>query len=59
MAHDRDYYRGYSPVALLRLAREDGLNKEMAIAIAEHLASEYHLQHTRGQYHFNNHTKGE
>lgn len=52
MAHDRDYYRGYSPVALLRLAREEGMNEEMAVAIAEHLASEYRLQHTLGQYHF-------
>jgi len=55
-AHDRDYYRSLGTALLLRIAREEGLNQEMAIAIAERLAAEDRAEHTIGQYHFNNST---
>lgn len=35
---DRDYYRSLTSERLLLLAREEGINPEMAIAIAEALA---------------------
>lgn len=35
---DRDYYRSLTPERLLLTAREEGINPEMAIAIAEALA---------------------
>lgn len=53
MTHDRDYYRSYSVRDLLRLAREDGINPEMAIVLAEQLATTLREVHTLGCYHFN------
>lgn len=50
MQHDRDDYRALGTHALLRAAREYGLNPEMAIAITERLATENYMQHTVGYY---------
>lgn len=58
MQHDRDYYRCLSNVGLLRAAREEGVNAEMAVVLAERLAVAEHQQHTIGQYHFNHNTGG-
>lgn len=56
MSHDRTDYRSLGTSLLLRLAREEGLNEELAIAIAERLASTDHAAHTIGMYHFTNKT---
>jgi hypothetical protein len=37
MQRDRDDYRSMSPKALTDLARDEGINPEMAIAMAEKL----------------------
>lgn len=39
--HDRDYYRSLDAIKLLILAVESGINPEMAIALADKLASTY------------------
>ena len=39
--HDRDYYRSLDAAKLLILAVEDGINPEMAIALADKLAKTY------------------
>lgn len=41
MAQDRDYYRSLDAEILLLLAREEGINPEMAIALAEELQTAY------------------
>ena len=51
MTHDRDYYRALFTLELLRIAREDGLNPELAIAITERLARDTCAAHTVGAYH--------
>ncbi|MDE2103915.1 MAG: hypothetical protein KGL39_42155 [Patescibacteria group bacterium] len=39
--HDRDYYRSLDAIKLLIMAVENGINSEMAIALADKLASTY------------------
>ena len=56
MPRDRNDYRSLGTSLLLRIAREAGLNEEMAIASAERLASTDHAEHTRGMYRFTNRT---
>jgi len=56
MARDRNDYRSLSTPILLCLAREEGMNEELAIAIAERLASTDYAEHTIGMYHFTNKT---
>lgn len=36
--HDRDYYRCLDTLDLVRQARDEGINPEMAVAMAERLA---------------------
>lgn len=50
---DRDYYRSMPTRVLLILAAEEGLNPEMAIAIAEELASVEEMPRMVGQFAFN------
>lgn len=52
--HDRDYYRALSSLQLLTVAGEDGINPEMAIALAEHLADKlyYPTGAKTGKFHF-------
>lgn len=52
MTHDRAYYRSLSARALLVLAVEEGINPEMAVAIAEELAEEAGLPRMVGKFHF-------
>jgi len=47
---DRDYYRGMSEREILRIARDRGLDAEMAIALAECIDPEH-------RYAFNHSTK--
>jgi hypothetical protein len=42
---------------LLRIAQSDGLNEELAIAIAEKLAQQVRLGHLVGTFHFNRSAK--
>lgn len=56
MPRDRNDYRSLGTSLLLRIAREEGMNEEMAVAIAERLASTNHAEHTIGMYHFTNKT---
>ena len=49
---DRHYYRAFTPRALLNLAIEEGINPEMAIAIAEEFAEEIDLPRMVGQFTF-------
>lgn len=53
MTHDRDYYRSLSSRALLVQAVEDGINPEMAVAMAEHLALSIDLPRMVGRFTFN------
>lgn len=57
MTHDRDHYRAMPARALLVLAVEDGINPEMAIAIAEELARKEFMFGMIGQFSFNDTTK--
>lgn len=41
MSHSAEYYRCLSTEGLLVLAREQGINPEMAVAMAERLEDEY------------------
>jgi hypothetical protein len=68
MAQDRDYYRSLTVDNLLLLAREEGINPEMAIAIAEtlHSAREHWYYHDEpfegqaaGHFQFNHAHKGD
>lgn len=55
MTHDRDYYRSLSDVVLVDAARREGVNPEMAIALAERLADKvyYPSGYLRGCFTFN------
>lgn len=56
MTHDRDYYRCLLTDDLVDAARREGLNPEMAIAIAERLAKVsaiYGAVGGRGNFQFN------
>ena len=48
---DRDYYRAMTLVKIMRTAQE-GINPEMAIALADRLAVCY-APHLEGSFHFN------
>ena len=51
---DRDYYRALDSHRLLTLAREEGINPEMAIALADRVANlDYGVSHMTGSFHFN------
>jgi len=50
--HDRDYYRAWPAGLMLQTAVEDGLNPELAIAIAEELAIVFGSPRMVGQIHF-------
>ena len=61
MQHDRSYYRALGTKALINEAREEGINPEMAIAIAERLARDFDRWTDRwtdqtGKFHFNERT---
>ncbi|HET8666845.1 MAG TPA: hypothetical protein VFM10_02625 [Terriglobales bacterium] len=55
MTHDRDYYRSLRDVVLVDAARREGINPEMAVALAERLADKvyYPAGHLRGCFAFN------
>lgn len=54
MTHDRTYYSAMSTYRLLLIAREEGINPELAIAMAERLAdSDYTFEAFRGTFRFN------
>lgn len=57
MQHDRAYYRALHPGALIELARDEGLNEELAIAITERLAYQLDRRELIGCFHFNEGTK--
>jgi len=60
MTHDRNYYRVLITAELLRIARDEGLNPEMAITIADKLAGQIRATtHTVGAYHFNTNQTGD
>lgn len=57
MTHDRDFYRSLSHRSLLLVAEEEGINPEMAIALAEALAEAYDpARCRRGHFHFRKET---
>lgn len=57
MPHDRDYYRALSADSLLTLAAENGIDPEMAVALAEALADQtataYGPKYRKGAFYFN------
>lgn len=67
MAQDRDYYRSLTVDNLLLLAREEGINPEMAIVLAEELQTaryegydEYAYEgQAAGHFQFNHAHKGD
>ena len=59
MPRDRNDYRSLGTPLLLRLAREEGMNEEMAVAITERLAERSYAAHTVGCYHFNTNQTGD
>lgn len=52
MQHDRDYYRSLGDVVLVDAARREGINPEMAIALAERLSAKLY-QPLQGCFTFN------
>ena len=57
--HDRDYYRALHTSELVLLAREEGINTEMAIAMADKLAGRCGSRVRPGQFHFNYNSIGD
>lgn len=54
MTHDRSYYSAMDTAVLLRTAREDGINPELAIAITNRLADTHPAyEGYRGTFRFN------
>ena len=51
--HDRDYYRALPIGVLLNLAVEEGINPEMAIALAEGVAELLSKPRMVGRFTFN------
>lgn len=51
--HNREYYRALSTEGLVLLAREDGINPEMAVAMAERLAQRTHGHSAKRGFEFN------
>lgn len=55
--HDRDYYRCLTTAELLALARDEGINPEMAVAMAERLSEKgagyYGATHAKRGFEFN------
>ncbi len=56
MQRDRCDYRAMDAQRLLELARDNGIDPEMAIALADALAEAFALGHWRGQFRFNHET---
>ena len=55
VTHDRDYYRALSSFELVDLARDEGINPELAIAAVERLAKACHgYQAAKRGFEFNN-----
>ena len=48
MPRDRDDYRSMSSVGILKTAREEGIDPEMAIVLAEKLAAQTWAHHEYG-----------
>lgn len=54
MTHDRDYYSAMTTEGLLITAREDGINPELAIALANRIADNNPAyEGYRGTFRFN------
>ena len=52
MPRDRNDYRAMCDTAIITVAREEGIDPEMAIALAEKLA-EIYFEGQRGRFRFN------